>query len=289
MSAITILFVLALLPAGYAFMEARRLTFTFVRRVVPQLSRPHRLLLLSDLHLTAASRAAFSRLERAAIWGRAHGAEAALLAGDILESDRDATAVLSLVRDALWPLRVLAVLGNHEHGGPPRIGPMVRQSANDVALIQRALVEAGFEAAEDSAVELGELTVIGTRWTGWELGPSPGARQLLERGAGPVLLLAHSPDQIVGAPAGRVSLAVCGHTHGGQIRFPVIGAVVTQTRTRLPEAAGAMVLAGIMTYVSRGLGHGVPLRLGSPPEAVLIELAADRSNATPRGAQVVEL
>ena len=92
----------------------------------------------------------------------------------------------------------------------------------------------------------------------------------------PVFLLCHEPDYtdtLLNHPAASsVQLVFSGHTHGGQIRFPLVGPVT------LPELGkkyveGLFRLQGLQLYVNRGLGTvGVPFRLNCPPEISLITL-----------------
>ena len=89
----------------------------------------------------------------------------------------------------------------------------------------------------------------------------------------PVILLCHAPDyasHLIASPAGQaVSLMLCGHTHGGQIRLPLIGPLVLPIGGRLyPE--GPYRVGPMQLYVNRGLGTvGVPFRLDCPPEITL--------------------
>ena len=89
----------------------------------------------------------------------------------------------------------------------------------------------------------------------------------------PVILLCHCPDfarPLSALEAGRaVSFMLSGHTHGGQIRVPLIGPIVLPVGGRLfPE--GLYRLGGMQLYVNRGLGTvGVPFRFDCPPELTL--------------------
>lgn len=89
----------------------------------------------------------------------------------------------------------------------------------------------------------------------------------------PVILLCHAPDyasRLSAMPAGQsVSLMLSGHTHGGQIRLPLIGPLVLPIGGRqYPE--GPYRLGHMQLYVNRGLGTvGVPFRLDCPPEITL--------------------
>ena len=89
----------------------------------------------------------------------------------------------------------------------------------------------------------------------------------------PVVLLCHAPDYVrslAAQPAGQaVSLVLCGHTHGGQVRMPLLGALVLPPGGKLyPE--GEFRVGPIQLYVNRGLGTvGIPFRFDCPPEITL--------------------
>ena len=94
----------------------------------------------------------------------------------------------------------------------------------------------------------------------------------------PVVLLCHAPDYartLAVNPAGQaVSLMLSGHTHGGQVRLPFIGALVLPIGGKLyPE--GEFRVGRIQLYVNRGLGTvGVPFRFDCPPEITLHTMRA---------------
>ena len=91
------------------------------------------------------------------------------------------------------------------------------------------------------------------------------------------VLLYHSPDLIREASQRQVDLVLAGHTHGGQIRLPVLGPVVTYSRYGRKYASGLFQEGDTTMYVSRGLGfEGGSLpraRFLCRPEIVSIELA----------------
>lgn len=91
-------------------------------------------------------------------------------------------------------------------------------------------------------------------------------------GAG-LVLLAHNPDIWLNPAVQRADLVLAGHTHGGQVRLPLLGAAHTQG-THLPRrhAAGWFQREGTWMFVSRGLGESIPLRFGVRPQAALIRL-----------------
>ncbi len=91
------------------------------------------------------------------------------------------------------------------------------------------------------------------------------------------LLLYHSPDLIMEAAEHQVDLYLGGHTHGGQLRLPFYGALVTGSRYGKRYTAGLFEQGPTTMYISRGIGFeggGMPrARFLCPPEIVSIELA----------------
>jgi predicted MPP superfamily phosphohydrolase len=90
-----------------------------------------------------------------------------------------------------------------------------------------------------------------------------------------VVLLCHNPDFMEVHPDSRVGLALCGHTHGGQVYLPIFGAPWMPTRYGDKYRHGLVQGPASQVFVSRGLGEsGVPLRVGAPPEINLLALTA---------------
>jgi hypothetical protein len=93
------------------------------------------------------------------------------------------------------------------------------------------------------------------------------------------LLLYHSPDLMPEASGAGIDLYLCGHTHGGQIRLPVWGAVVTGSKYGKRYEIGRHQAGNTTLYVSRGIGlegKGAPrMRFLCAPEVELIELRGD--------------
>jgi predicted MPP superfamily phosphohydrolase len=98
-------------------------------------------------------------------------------------------------------------------------------------------------------------------------------------GGMPRILLSHNPD-VAEEPAFlesglRVDLMLCGHTHGGQVCLPFVGAPVTNSRLGQKYARGLVNGPVCPVFVSRGLGMtAMPVRLGARPEVAVIELRA---------------
>jgi predicted MPP superfamily phosphohydrolase len=90
----------------------------------------------------------------------------------------------------------------------------------------------------------------------------------------------HSPDSAPEAAALGYRLVLAGHTHGGQVRLPLVGALVTNCSMPRRLVSGAIRMGGAVLHTSPGLGTSkyAPFRFWCRPEATLLELrpAANR-------------
>jgi len=156
-----------------------------------------------------------------------------------------------------------AILGNHD----------VMVSASDVT---RALTDNGIPVLRNAVVPIER---DGSRF--WLAGvddpvvgkPDPDAAippAIRNVPNEPVVLLCHAPDYadtLLKLPAGKaVSFMLSGHTHGGQVRLPWIGAIVLPIMGK-KYVEGWFRFGRMQLYVNRGLGTvGVPFRFDCPPE-----------------------
>jgi uncharacterized protein len=181
-----------------------------------------------------------------------------VLAGDFVTwADRasvgpcaDALATLAA------PAGVVAVAGNHDP--EPALNSVFEAHRIQVLRDEHARVTARGEA----------LAVGGLRY--WSRRESDIDR--LFRGApGFPILVAHDPRRHVQAAALGVPLLLSGHTHGGQVVLPGIGAPAA---ARFPVAWGPARQRNTTLYVTRGLGTVfLPVRLNCPPEVAILTLA----------------
>jgi uncharacterized protein len=84
----------------------------------------------------------------------------------------------------------------------------------------------------------------------------------------------HNPDGAYEFPEDSLDLVVAGHTHGGQIRIPLIYRWVVPTKYNWGTAQGWFTVLGNPLYITSGLGEiGLPMRLFNPPEIVHFSLS----------------
>lgn len=161
-------------------------------------------------------------------------------------------------------------------GGTAKAHGTLGMRANDVPALLAALAAQGIQPLVNRNVHLVadglDLWVAGVDDLGNGKPDLPAALAGVPADA-PLLLLAHNPDIWLQARAHRADLILSGHTHGGQIRLPLLGSVYRQgTHLGRQRAAGWFEQGQARMFVSRGLGESFPLRLGAPLQAALIRL-----------------
>ncbi len=97
----------------------------------------------------------------------------------------------------------------------------------------------------------------------------------LAREEGYKILLSHRPERFEDYVDGGFNLVLSGHTHGGQVRLPFIGAIVAPTQKFFPKYdSGLYSEDKTNMIVSNGLGTSVlPIRFNNPPEIVIVKLS----------------
>jgi predicted MPP superfamily phosphohydrolase len=180
-----------------------------------------------------------------------------VLGGDYV-SWRDARYVQPAA-DALAPLSaphgVIAILGNHD----------------DDRDMPAALAAKGFTVLKDARTRIsirGEiLDFAGIRFWTYKVGD---IAHVLRGSVPHTILLAHTPKRLLEAQQLAVPAVISGHTHGGQIVLPAVGAVAAR---EFPVIAGLERREGTSIFVSRGVGTVyVPVRINCPPEVAVLTL-----------------
>jgi len=222
---------------------------------------------LKIAHLTDLHHSLFTPLEE--IQRAVHLAN--LLKPDVVALTGD---YVTLSRSYIWPvaralgklrarLGVFAVLGNHDFGVDP---DEVTQALR--AQRVRVLRNTHFALRAGSAT----LWVVGVDDLWWRADDLRAALRSVP-GRDPKILLCHNPMGIHLAAEHGVDFVLSGHTHGGQVRLPVVGSVYGRSKLGERFVEGWNRLNGTQIYISRGIGKVlVPLRLGCPSEIACLRL-----------------
>jgi len=226
---------------------------------------------LSDWHASSrVPRELFFRATRLAL---AEKPGLVALTGDFVHAHGGQIGVL---REALAPLLapgavrlgVFGVLGNHDYYA-------------GAESVRAALREMGVVMIDNDRVVLGSpgagLCIAGLADPWMDTPVQERALGGLPEGM-PRVVLCHQPDvaehsgwKYAGAP--RADLMLSGHTHGGQVRLPVLGAPVVPSRFGQRYAGGVVEGPCFPVVVSRGIGMSVlPIRFNVPPEVGIVTL-----------------
>lgn len=188
-----------------------------------------------------------------------------LLGGDfVYRRARDVDVLAQRLSALAPPLGTFAVIGNHDTLGDER---------HIIARLERAGVTVLVNQNVQLAAPHDDLWVCGLDDP---VCGTPDAAAALDGATGTRLVLMHAPDGLLALDGHRFELALCGHTHGGQVALPFgIPIVVPEGRLSRRYSGGEYALPdrGARLLVSRGIGcSGVPVRLFAQPEVHVCEL-----------------
>lgn len=250
-------------PRLRAFQRDPQITVTdiWLERLAPSLSGL-RIVHLTDIHHSLFT--ALERVERAVHLSNRLRADLVALTGDYVTMSPD---YVWPVAEALGKLRarlgVFAVLGNHDF----------QVDADEVT---RALRAFHVRVLRNSSqpVRRGAATLwiagIDDIWYGAD--DLSAALECIPPGD-PKILLCHNPVGIRRAAAHGVDFMLSGHTHGGQVRLPLVGGVYGRSKFGERFVDGWNQFRRTQIYVSRGIGKVlVPVRVGCPAEIACLRL-----------------
>lgn len=196
------------------------------------------------------------------------------ITGDLIDSRHtDIDSALAFVEAAAEIAPVYYVTGNHE-------------SRLDFDEIEPRLIAAGARVLRNEAEDIGrggerirlagidDPSFIRTGGTAEERAAAE-LEQLGDGGGTFTVLLAHRPELVEVYAEYGAGLVLSGHTHGGQVRLPLLGGLYAPGQGLLPEYdSGLYSLDETQMVVSRGLGNSVaPLRVNNRPELVIVTLS----------------
>lgn len=239
-----------------------------LRRISPAFDG-YRIVQLTDFHLGKGKLLTPERLEAIMHQANARHPDVVLFTGDFASKlDEVGVEGISRLRLLKAPDGVFGILGNHDYW-------------TDVERIYSAAENAGMRMLLNRHVVIrrgGASLVIAGLDDVWKKrqdvdtalrGIPPGA---------PVIMMVHESNYAEWvAQDGRVDVQISGHSHGGQVRVPLLGPLA------LPNQAwkypmGLYKLNGMWLYVSRGVGLAeIPLRLNCRPEITTFILESEQS------------
>lgn len=255
----------------------QRVDLTLRHSALPAEMDGLRILHITDTHTTRIGQLERRLLALAGDWEH----DLLLLTGDLTNPPKGLDAVTALLSRIAPRIGGFACPGNAEHKDASSLDQTaaalqtlgIQMLTNAHATAGDALYVAGVDDPKDQRDQLERV-----------MPPEGGAFRIL---------LAHSPDILQRAGTEAFHLILSGHTHGGQVRFPIIGAPVNHTRIGRSVASGLLDAAALtritgrthrhtLHYISRGVGTvgrgPIWLRFNCRPEVTCITLRRDTPN-----------
>lgn len=253
-----------------------------------------RILHISDIHLTSSTLYRLKPFENLTEkkW------DFVVVTGDLIEDDSGIEPVCEALGRLEARYGKYAVLGNHDyicysaksiyHWFRIFINtffelPVPFCNDNDIERLEASLREKGFtllrNQLEEVVTENGEkFQIIGIDDPSTGRDKPTGLYSSVNENAFRLVLM-HSPHRLRAIYPFKPEIVLCGHTHGGQIRFPLIGPLSTHSDALRRESSGLVYLEGCRVHISPGIGAGrtVPFRILSPPE--ITEIVFEKSGS----------
>jgi predicted MPP superfamily phosphohydrolase len=243
---------------------------------------PVRILHVSDMHFARSGPAALERLfDRLA--GESY--DFVFVTGDIIDCGEGIDHAVRNLSKLKARYGRFAVLGNHDyydyrlldcftHNFPWQKYPKNRQPTER---LEDMLGRAGIRVLKNETVEVdaGGTSVLVHGLDDATTGKANVRKAMANFNPSKInLLLTHTIDVFLDIGEQEIDVSFSGHSHGGQIRLPGWGAVITHTTMGRAFAGGLIRHKGAVCVVSRGIGTSrfLPFRLLCPPEALVVEL-----------------
>jgi predicted MPP superfamily phosphohydrolase len=214
------------------------------------------MLQMTDLHLYPLTQP--SLIEKSVVMANSLNPDLVVMTGDYVWQVLDAIDELAPILSGLNArYGVYSSLGNHDYWLDAEVITATMEAAGLPVLVNQGLtIQQGG----------GSFYLAGLD-DGWSGNPDLDATLEGAKPGDPVILLCHEPDLAdLFSKDGRVDLQLSGHTHGGQIRIPGIGALILPYLGRKYDF-GMYKINDMLLYTNRGIGViSEPVRYNCPPE-----------------------
>ena len=240
-----------------------------VKLGLPRDGPPLKILHLSDLHASPVVSLGF--IGEAVRMGLELQPDLICLTGDFITRGYEGfNGYAEVLKPLAASAPTFACLGNHDGG----IWASRRRGYPDTSRVREVLAKAGMTLLHNDAVEVRvrgrNLTLVGLgdAWAG-ELQPLLAFDPLPPITADATIVLSHNPDSREQLKPYPWDLLLCGHTHGGQVKLPFLGALILPIRDRR-FAEGLHRWHDRWIHVTRGVGNLHGIRFNCPPELSLL-------------------
>ena len=190
-----------------------------------------------------------------------------LLTGDLVDSRRtDIQTALAFAEEAVKIAPCYYATGNHESRIP------------EYSRLEEGLRQLGVAVLRNEGVLLewegDSVLLAGVDDPAFSASAMAQALEELSAETHYTILLSHRPEYFGDYVQAGIELVFSGHVHGGQVRLPLVGGLVSPEPGLFPKYdAGVFTEGNTTMVVSRGIGNSIlPLRINNRPEIVVAEL-----------------
>lgn len=246
---------------------------TIVSERLPQSFSGFTIAHISDLHNAEFGKGNFTLLQKL----REEKPDIIVITGDLVDSRHtDIDIALKFAQNAMDITQVYYVTGNHE------------ARLNEYNKLEAGLKDAGVIVLRDEVYRIEkdqeEILLIGlddpkftlkSDWFNETLAMvNTKLKNLIADSNTFSILLFHRPELFEIYAENNIDLVLSGHTHGGQIRVPFLGALIVPDQGIFPEYDAGLFTSGrTKMIISRGLGNSIiPFRVNNRPELVVVKL-----------------
>lgn len=281
MTALIIIVILAVFFLTVMIIDGNRFRVVEYQLYSSKVKKKHRYVVLSDLHNKSYGEKN-SRLIRKIIGLTPEGI---LIAGDILTAKpgKSYEVALDLIKNLAGKYPIYYGMGNHETRlflYPETYGDMGERYLADLNKVSVDFLKNESQQCEDN-IRITGLDMDRNYYK--RLKKYPMDSNYLKETLGEAdkqkyeILLAHNPDYFEEYAEWGADLVLSGHVHGGMMRLPVLGGVISPSVKLFPKYDGGIFKIGKSTMIlSRGLGmHTIPIRIFNPGELILLKISPE--------------
>ena len=281
MTALIVIAVLAVFFLTVMVIDGNRFHVVKYELHTNKIKEEHRYVVLSDLH----NKLYGEKNERLIRSIHKLKPEAILIAGDILTAKpgKSYEVALDLISNLAKEYPIYYGMGNHETRlflYPETYGDMGVRYLRDLKKVSVDLMKNESRQCKDN-IRITGLDMKRDYYKRFKKNPMESTYMKETLGEAKEekyeILLAHNPDYFEEYAAWGADLVLAGHVHGGMMRLPFLGGVVSPAFRFFPKYDGGLFQIGKSTMVlSRGLGmHTIPIRIFNPGELILLKISPE--------------
>jgi len=193
-----------------------------------------------------------------------------LILGDLdalsISNTNSQEGAIKVLSELKAPLGVIAIMGNHDYK-PAGIVPYILKNAN-IKLLENEKTTLFYKKQRFDIYGIKDI------WN-YKVEPS----EVLEKIQYPTLFLSHNPDIFPKVPK-EISLTLSGHTHGGEISLPLLGAPLIPSIYAHKYAKGHIIENNKHLYVTSGIATTSGFRTFNSPEIIVLNLYDNETKTT---------